>query len=67
MNEVKNKISKIDNSVTTIAFTAVENKIHNNSNLVKQLTKTQNLVKLKIKLILIMIIINILLPKNCIG
>ena len=41
MNEVKNKISKIDNSVTTIAFTAVENKIYNNSTLVKQLTKTQ--------------------------
>ena len=37
------------------------------SNLVKKLTITQKLVKLKIKSLLIMIMINILLLKNLIG
>ena len=50
--------------VTSTALTAVENKIPNVSNLVKKLTITQKLVKLKIKLLHIMIMINIPLLKN---
>ena len=45
----------------------VENKIPNVSNLPKKLTKTQKLVKLKIKLLLIMNMINILLLQNLIS
>ena len=55
------------NLATITALTAVENKIPNVSNLVKKLTITQELVKLKIKLLLIMIMINILLLKNLIS
>ena len=58
------------NLATTITLTADENKI-TVSNLVKKKTKkltiTQKLVKLKIKLLLIMIIINTLLLKNLIS
>ena len=45
----------------------IPKKISNASNLVKKLTITQKLVKLKIKLPLIMIMINILLLKNLIS
>ena len=58
------------NLATTTTLTADENKI-TVSNLVKKTTKkltiTQKLVKLKIKLLLIMIIINTLLLKNLIS
>ena len=58
------------NLATTTTLTADENKITVN-NLVKKKTKkltiTQKLVKLKIKLLLIMIIINTLLLKNLIS
>ena len=58
------------NLATTTTLTADENKI-TVSNLVKKnpkkLTITQKLVKLKIKLLLIMIIINTLLLKNLIS
>ena len=58
------------NLATTTTLTADENKI-TVSNLVKKKTKkltiTQKLVKLKIKLLLIMIIINTLLLKNLIS
>ena len=58
------------NLATTTTLTADENKI-TVSNLVKKKTKkltiTQKLVKLKIKLQLIMIIINTLLLKNLIS
>ena len=58
------------NLATTTTLTADENKI-TVSNLVKKKTKkltiTQKLVKLKIKLLLIMIIINRLLLKNLIS
>ena len=47
MNEVKKKIPNINNSATTAALTAVENKISSVSNLDKKLTITQKLVKLK--------------------
>ena len=57
----------ITNWVTSTAFTAVENKMPNVSNLVKKVTVTQKLVTLKIKLLLIMITINILLLKNLIS
>ena len=67
INEVKDKILSITNLATTTTLTAVENKIPNISNLVKKVTITQKLVKLKIKLLLIMIMINILLLKNLIS
>ena len=58
------------NLATTTTLTADENKI-TVSNLVKKKPKklaiTQKLVKLKIKLLLIMIIINTLLLKNLIS
>ena len=63
-NEIKNEIPDITNLATTIVRTAVENKRPNVSNLIKKLTIPQELVKLKKKLILIMIMINILLLKN---
>ena len=67
-NEIKNEIPSITNLATTTARTAVENKIPDVSNLVeKKLTITQKLVKLKIKLLLIMIMINKLLLKNLIS
>ena len=67
-NEIKNEILSITNLATTTARTAVENKIPDVSNLVeKKLTITQKLVKLKIKLLLIMIMINKLLLKNLIS
>ena len=67
INEFKNKIPNITNLASTTAFTTVENKIPNVSNLVKKLTITQKLVKLKIKFLLIIIVINILLFKNLIS
>ena len=60
INQVKNEIPNITNLDTTTALTAVENKIPNVSNLVKTLALTQKLVKLKTKLLLFMIMINIL-------
>ena len=62
----KNKTHYITNLGTITTLTADENKIPNVSNLSKKLTVTQKLVKLKIKLVLTMIIINILL-KNLIS
>ena len=61
INEFKNKIPNITNlATTTTAVTAVENEIPNVSNLVKKnLTMTQKLVKLKVKLLLMVILINI--------
>ena len=56
ISEVKRKIPSIINLATTTALSAVEDKISNVSNLVKKLTITQKLVKLKIKLLLIMIL-----------
>ena len=68
VNEIKGKLPNITDLAITTALTAVENKIPNVSNLVKKkLTKTQRLEKLKIKLLLIRIIINILLLKNLIN
>ena len=55
------------NVATTTVLTTIENKLPNVSNLVKELTITQKLVKLKIKLLLIVIMINILLLKNLIS
>ena len=50
------------------AFTVIENKIPNASNLIqKNLIITQKLVKLKMKLLLIMTMINELLLKNLIS
>ena len=48
INEVKGETPNITNLATTTTLTAVENKIPNVSNLVKKLTITQKLVKLKI-------------------
>ena len=61
------KIPNTTNLATITALTAVENKIPNGSKLVKKPTITQKLVTLKIKLILIMIMINLLLFKNFIS
>ena len=54
----------ITNLATITDFTAAKNKITNVSNLVKILTMTQTLGKLKIKLLLIMMMINILQLEN---
>ena len=63
----KNKISYINNLATTTALTAAEKKIPKFSSLVKKtLTLTQKLVKLKRKLPLIMIMMNLLLLKSLI-
>ena len=51
----------------TQLLTVVENKIPNVNNLVKKLAITQKLVKLKKKLALIMIVINIILLANLIN
>ena len=68
INEIKNNISKITKLATTnTALTAVENKIPNVSSLSRKLTMIQKSVKFKIKLLLIMIIINMLLLKNLIS
>ena len=66
INEVKGEILSISHLATTGALTAVENKIPNVSNLVKKLTITQKLIKLRRK-ILIRIMINILLLQNLIS
>ena len=68
INEIKNNISKITKLATTnTALTAVENKIPNVSSLSRKLTMIQKSVKFKIKLLLIMIMINMLLLKNLIS
>ena len=59
-------MSSITNLANTIALTAVENKIPKVSNLVKKLTITQKLIKLKRKLPII-IMINILLLHNLVS
>ena len=64
--KVKGAILSISHLATTGSLTAVENKIPNVSNLVKKLTITQKLTKLKRKL-LIRILINILLLQNLIS
>ena len=61
------KIPNITNLATSTALTAVEIKIPNVSNLVKKLTITQKLMQLKIKLLVIIIMINILLLPNLIS
>ena len=66
INGIKSKIPNITKLASTTALTAVEDKIPNVSNLVKTLTITQKLMKLK-RQFLIMIMINILLPKNLIS
>ena len=65
INEVQNEIPNITNLATTTALTAVDNKMLEIQS--KKLTTTQKLVKFKIKLLLIMIIINMLLLKNLIS
>ena len=67
INEVKGEIPSILNSATTTALTAVENKIPNVTNLVKKLTITQKMVKLKIKLLIRILVISILLLQNLIS
>ena len=62
INEVKGEIPNI-----STALTSAKNKIINVINLVKKLILTQELVKLKVKVLLIMIMINILLPKKLIS
>ena len=65
VTNIEDKIPNITNLATTTALTAVESKTPNFSNPVKKkLTITQKLVKLEIKSLLIMIMINILLLKN---
>ena len=60
----KGETPNITNLPTTTALTAVENKIPNVSTLVKKLTITQKLGKLKIKLLPIIIMINKLTSEN---
>ena len=66
LKQTRLKKLNITNLAATTSHTAVENKIRNVSILVKKLTITEKLVKLKKKLLLIMIMRNILLPKNSI-
>ena len=47
INEVKGEIPNITNLATTTAFTAVESRIPNTSSLIKEVTITQKLVKMK--------------------
>ena len=61
------KIPDITNLATTTALTVVEDEIPDLVIQSKKLTITQKLVKLKIKLLLMMIMINILLPKNFVS
>ena len=56
INEVKGEIPSITNLVTETALYAAENKIPSVSNLVKKLTITQKLMKLKTKLLTIIMI-----------
>ena len=67
INEVKGEIPIFTNLATTTALTAVESKMPNVSNLVNKTEYNPNLVKLKIKLLQIMIMINILQLKNLIS
>ena len=64
-NAAKNDVVKKDVYNAKIKY--IEDKIPNVSNLGKKLTITQELVTLKIKLLLIMVMINILLLKNLIS
>ena len=66
ISEVKGEIPSITNLATTTALTAFANKTPIVSNLVKKLTITQKLAKLKRKL-MIMIMPNILLLQNLIS
>ena len=61
INEVKGEIPSITNLVTETALYAAENKIPSVSNLVKKLTITQKLMKLKTKLLTIIMIHRFLL------
>ena len=66
INDIKNKILYNNDLATTTALTAVKNKIPNVSNFLKKLT-TQKLLRLKLKLLMILIMVNILLLKNLIS
>ena len=61
INEVKGEIPSITNLVTETALYAAESKIPSVSNLVKKLTITQKLMKLKTKLLTIIMIHRFLL------
>ena len=65
-SEIECKIPSICSLATTSALTAVENKISNVSNLVKNTDYDTKISKIRRKL-LIIIIINILLPQNSIS
>ena len=65
--KIEAKIPDITNLATTTALTVVEDEIPDLVIQSKKLTITQKLVKLKIKLLLMMIMINILLPKNFVS
>ena len=64
---LKNNILNITDLATATDLTGVANVITNVSDLVKKLTITQKLGKFKIKLLLIVIMINVLLLKNMIS
>ena len=64
---LKNNIPNITDLATATDLTGVANVITNVSDLVKKLTITQKLGKFKIKLLLIVIMINVLLLKNLIS
>ena len=64
---LKNNIPNITDLATATDLTGVANVITNVSDLVKKLTITQKLGKFKIKLLLIVMMINVLLLKNMIS
>ena len=64
INEVTDKISSITNLSTTTVLTDVKNIIPDVSNLVKNNEYNKKLMKLKIKLLLIIIMINTLFLWN---
>ena len=66
IKNIEDKLPNITNLATNTTLTAVENKIPNFGNLYRWNGYNTKLVKLRIKLLLIMIMINILRPKNLI-
>ena len=67
VNEVKNKIPNTTILANTNALTALKMKYHMFVIYSKNLSITQKFVELKIKLLLIMIMVNILLLKNLVS
>ena len=62
--KLKLKYQVKNNLATTTALIAIENKIPNVGNLIKNLTITQKLMKLKIKLLVIILLLQNLISQQ---